>query len=107
MAKAGAFSVLVEGVVERLVDRITEAVAVPTIGIGASAHCDGQILVIDNMLGLTGRVPCFIHRIADMGQKAEDAIAAYFRRRRRQLSERGADLQMNVTVHLSCLSGGM
>ena len=63
--------------VEGLADRITEAVAIPTIGIGASARCDGQILVLDDMLGLTGRVPRFVRRFAELGKDAGDAIAAY------------------------------
>ncbi|WP_295046938.1 3-methyl-2-oxobutanoate hydroxymethyltransferase [uncultured Paracoccus sp.] len=77
VAEAGAFSIVVEGVVEELADRITRAVAIPTIGIGASVRCDGQILVLDDMLGLTGRVPRFVHRFADMGQQADRAIADY------------------------------
>jgi 3-methyl-2-oxobutanoate hydroxymethyltransferase len=77
VAEAGAFSIVVEGVVEALADRITDAVPVPTIGIGASARCDGQILVLDDMLGMTGRVPRFVHRFADLGRGADDAIAAY------------------------------
>lgn len=77
VAAAGAFSLVVEGVVEGLADRITEAVAIPTIGIGASARCDGQILVLDDMLGLTGRVPRFVRRFAELGKDAGDAIAAY------------------------------
>jgi 3-methyl-2-oxobutanoate hydroxymethyltransferase len=77
VAEAGAFSIVVEGVVEELANRITDAVAVPTIGIGASARCDGQILVLDDMLGLTGRVPRFVRKFADLGAQAEQAIAAY------------------------------
>lgn len=77
VAGAGAFSVVVEGVVEDLAIRMTEAVAVPTIGIGASARCDGQILVLDDMLGLTGRVPRFVRKFADLGPQADQAIADY------------------------------
>ncbi|MTD98675.1 3-methyl-2-oxobutanoate hydroxymethyltransferase [Paracoccus sp. YIM 132242] len=77
VAGAGAFAIVVEGVVEPLADRITETVAVPTIGIGASARCDGQILVLDDMLGLTGRVPRFVRRFADLGAQADRAIADY------------------------------
>jgi 3-methyl-2-oxobutanoate hydroxymethyltransferase len=54
VAEAGAFAIVVEGVIEELANRITDAVAVPTIGIGASARCNGQILVLEDMLGLTG-----------------------------------------------------
>src|SRR3546814_19813298 len=58
--KAGAFAVVLEGVAESLGRRITEALAVPTIGIGASPACDGQILVTEDILGLSGdRIPKF------------------------------------------------
>lgn len=77
VAEAGAFSVVVEGVYEGLADRITKAVAIPTIGIGASARCDGQILVLDDMLGLSGRVPRFVRKFGDLGPRADQAIAAY------------------------------
>ncbi|MGR3247844.1 MAG: 3-methyl-2-oxobutanoate hydroxymethyltransferase [Paracoccus sp. (in: a-proteobacteria)] len=77
VAEAGAFSVVVEGVMEALADRITEAVPIPTIGIGASARCDGQILVLDDMLGLSGRVPRFVRKFGDLGDRADRAIAEY------------------------------
>jgi len=77
VAQAGAFSLVVEGVVEGLADQITEAVAIPTIGIGASARCDGQILVLDDVLGLSGRVPRFVRAFGDLGPRASNAIAAY------------------------------
>lgn len=77
VAEAGAFSVVVEGVTEALADRIIDAVAIPTIGIGASARCDGQILVLDDMLGLSGRVPRFVRKFGDLGTGAEQAIADY------------------------------
>ena len=77
VAQAGAISIVVEGVVEALAQRITEAVAVPTIGIGASACCDGQILVLDDMLGLTSRAPRFVRRFADLGTQVDQAIAEY------------------------------
>lgn len=77
VADAGAFAIVVEGVVEDLAIRITEAIPVPTIGIGASARCDGQILVLDDMLGLSGRVPRFVRRFADLGAQADQAIADY------------------------------
>jgi 3-methyl-2-oxobutanoate hydroxymethyltransferase len=64
-AEAGAFAIVVEGVAEGLAREITEAVAVPTIGIGASAGCDGQILVTDDMLGLFDWTPKFVRRYAD------------------------------------------
>lgn len=77
VTEAGAFSVVVEGVMEELADRITQAIDAPTIGIGASARCDGQILVLDDMLGLSGRVPRFVHKFGDLGPRASDAIASY------------------------------
>ena len=77
MAEAGAFAIVVEGVVEPLAVRMTESVAVPTIGIGASARCDGQILVLDDMLGLSARVPRFVRRFADLGAQTDRAIAHY------------------------------
>lgn len=77
VTEAGAFSVVVEGVMEELADRITQAIDTPTIGIGASARCDGQILVLDDMLGLSGRVPRFVHKFGDLGPRASDAIVSY------------------------------
>ncbi|KAB0680122.1 3-methyl-2-oxobutanoate hydroxymethyltransferase [Aureimonas leprariae] len=77
VAEAGAFAVVLEGVVEPLAEKITEAVAVPTIGIGASAACDGQILVLEDMLGLSPRVPRFVKRFGNLGETADAAIAAY------------------------------
>lgn len=77
VADAGAFSIVVEGVMETLADRITEAVPVPTIGIGASKRCDGQILVLDDMLGLSGRVPRFVRKFGNLGPHSEEAIAVY------------------------------
>lgn len=77
VAEAGAFALVIEGVTQALADRITDSVTIPTIGIGASARCDGQILVLDDMLGLTGRVPRFVRRFGDLAADAEAAIAAY------------------------------
>ena len=78
VADAGAFSVVLEKVPERLADEITARLAIPTIGIGASAGCDGQILVVDDMLGLfTAFKPKFAKRYATLGADADKAIAAY------------------------------
>ncbi|WP_410216784.1 3-methyl-2-oxobutanoate hydroxymethyltransferase [Paracoccus sp. (in: a-proteobacteria)] len=77
VAEAGAFSVVIEGVMEALADRITNSLTVPTIGIGASARCDGQILVLDDMLGLSGRVPRFVRTFGDLAARADQAVADY------------------------------
>jgi 3-methyl-2-oxobutanoate hydroxymethyltransferase len=77
VADAGAFSVVVEAVAEPLARRITAEVAIPTIGIGASATCDGQILVLEDMLGLSPRVPKFVKRFGDLGPSIEAAVKSY------------------------------
>ena len=75
---AGAFSVVLEKVPVGLAGRISAALSVPTIGIGAGVDCDGQVLVLDDMLGLfTDFRPKFVKRYAELGQGAEAAIAAY------------------------------
>jgi 3-methyl-2-oxobutanoate hydroxymethyltransferase len=77
VADAGAFAVVIEAVAEPLGRRISEAIAIPTIGIGASAACDGQILVLEDMLGLSPWVPKFVKRYGDLGPGIEAAIATY------------------------------
>ena len=78
IADAGVFSLVVEGVVEPLAKEITNAVAVPTIGIGASALCDGQVLVTEDMLGLFNEfTPSFVKRFADLGLAVAKAAEAY------------------------------
>jgi 3-methyl-2-oxobutanoate hydroxymethyltransferase len=80
VSDAGAFSVVLEKVPEVLARQITEEIAIPTIGIGASSACDGQILVIDDMLGLFGDFrPKFVKRYAELGETASMAVAAYAR----------------------------
>ena len=75
---AGAFSVVLEKVPQGLAGRITAALTIPTIGIGAGAACDGQVLVVDDMLGLfTEFRPKFVKRYAELGALASDAIASY------------------------------
>ena len=76
-AAAGAFAIVVEGVAEAMGAEITAAVEVPTIGIGASAACDGQILVVDDMLGLFDWTPRFVRRYADLRGEIGKAAAAY------------------------------
>jgi 3-methyl-2-oxobutanoate hydroxymethyltransferase len=77
VAQAGAFAMVIEAVAEPLGRRITGAVAIPTIGIGASVACDGQILVLEDMLGLSPRVPKFVRRYGDIGPGIEAAVAGY------------------------------
>ncbi len=79
VAEAGAFAVVLEAMAEPLAARITGTIAVPTIGIGASVNCDGQILVMEDMLGLSPRVPRFVKRFGDVGGAIEQAIEAYAR----------------------------
>lgn len=74
---AGAFAIVVEGVAEDLAGEITAAVTAPTIGIGASATCDGQILVTDDMLGLFEWTPKFVRRYADLRAAVSEAAAGY------------------------------
>jgi len=78
IADAGAFSIVIEGTVEEVAREITAAVPVPTIGIGASAACDGQVLVTEDVTGLfTDFTPKFVKRYADLGSQLSDAAAAY------------------------------
>lgn len=78
VASAGAFSLVIEGVAEALARAITGEIAVPTIGIGASAACDGQILVIDDLLGLFQDFkPRFVKRYADIASVVEQAADAF------------------------------
>ncbi|MEL6746862.1 MAG: 3-methyl-2-oxobutanoate hydroxymethyltransferase [Pseudomonadota bacterium] len=77
VSDAGAFAVVVEAVAEPLAELITKAVPIPTIGIGASAACDGQILVMEDMLGLSPRVPKFVREFGRVGEVISGAIADY------------------------------
>ena len=78
VADAGAFSIVLEGLVESLAREITEAVDVPTIGIGASPACDGQVLVTEDLTGLFGDfTPKFVKRYAELGEAIGEAAAAY------------------------------
>ena len=78
VAGAGAFAVVLEKVPDALARAISRDLAVPVIGIGASADCDGQVLVVDDMLGMfTDFRPRFVHRYAELGAEADQAIAAY------------------------------
>lgn len=75
--KAGAFAIVIEGVAHELAAQITEAVTCPTIGIGASPACDGQILVTDDMLGMFDWVPKFVRKYGDLRSEVDKAAAAY------------------------------
>ncbi len=77
VAEAGAFAVVLEGIAEPLAERITQAVNIPTIGIGASHLCDGQILVTDDMLGMFQKTPRFVKRYADMRLDISEGLEAY------------------------------
>jgi 3-methyl-2-oxobutanoate hydroxymethyltransferase len=77
VAEAGAFSVVIEAVAEPLARKLTETIEIPTIGIGASPACDGQVLVMEDMLGLSPRVPKFVKRYGDLGPGIDKAITDY------------------------------
>jgi 3-methyl-2-oxobutanoate hydroxymethyltransferase len=78
IAESGAFCMVIEGTVEPLARELTETVAIPTIGIGASAACDGQILVTDDLLGLfSDFTPTFVKRYAEIGATIERAAVEY------------------------------
>ncbi len=77
LEQAGAFAIVIEGVVEPIAIEVTNAVSCPTIGIGASAQCDGQVLVTDDMLGMFERVPRFVKRFADIAELISTAAATY------------------------------
>jgi 3-methyl-2-oxobutanoate hydroxymethyltransferase len=77
VADAGTFAMVVEGVVEPLGEAVTRAVECPTIGIGASAACDGQVLVTEDMLGLFERTPRFVKRYGDMASFVDEAAQRY------------------------------
>ncbi|OYW44603.1 MAG: 3-methyl-2-oxobutanoate hydroxymethyltransferase [Sphingomonadales bacterium 32-68-7] len=77
LADAGAFAIVVEGVVEPIAVAVTEAVPCPTIGIGASARCDGQVLVTEDLLGMFERVPRFVKRYEDIAALISGAAQRY------------------------------
>ncbi|MEO5971809.1 MAG: 3-methyl-2-oxobutanoate hydroxymethyltransferase [Sphingomicrobium sp.] len=77
VADAGAFCIVVEGVMETIAADVAKAVAPPVIGIGASAECDGQVLVTEDMLGLFERTPRFVKRYDDLATRIGEAAAAF------------------------------
>ncbi len=77
VAEAGAFCIVIEGVAESLAREITETIDAPTIGIGASAACDGQVLVVNDMLGMFDWTPKFVRKYADLRTEIDRAAAAF------------------------------
>ncbi len=77
VAEAGAFAVVLEAMAEPLARKITQDVPIPTIGIGASPECDGQILVMEDMLGLNPNPPRFVREYAQLGKEIENAVRTY------------------------------
>ena len=77
ICQAGAFAIVVEGVIEPLAIEVTKAVSCPTIGIGASAQCDGQVLVTEDMMGMFERVPRFVKRYGEIAGLISSAAASY------------------------------
>jgi 3-methyl-2-oxobutanoate hydroxymethyltransferase len=74
---AGAFAIVIEGVVEPIAIEVTRSVSCPTIGIGASSHCDGQVLVTEDMLGMFERVPKFVKKYEDIAGIIGNTVASY------------------------------
>jgi len=77
VSNSGAFAIIIECVIENLAKLITKSISVPTIGIGASKYCDGQILVIDDMLGLSDYYPKFVKQYANLKNVIEKSIKNY------------------------------
>jgi 3-methyl-2-oxobutanoate hydroxymethyltransferase len=78
VAGAGAFAMVIEGTVESVARAVTQRVPIPTIGIGASPACDGQVLVIDDVIGMfSDFTPKFAHRYAEIGERITEAVSAY------------------------------
>jgi 3-methyl-2-oxobutanoate hydroxymethyltransferase len=100
VADAGAFAVVLECVEPNLAAEITRLISIPTIGIGASPECDGQVLVVHDLVGLTsGRVPKFVHPLAQLREPFREAVEAYIQRTRQTAPEKlhaGGEL---VTSH--------
>lgn len=77
VADAGAFGLVIEGVMEDIAVAVTDSVPIPVIGIGASAHCDGQVLVTEDMLGMFDRVPRFVKRFENIAATISAAAESY------------------------------
>ena len=76
---SGVFAIIIECVVENLAKIITKNISVPTIGIGASKYCDGQILVTDDMIGLSNFYPKFVKKYSNIGKIIENSVKRYCR----------------------------
>ena len=93
VADAGAFCIVVEGVIEAIATEVARSVAPPVIGIGASAECDGQVLVTEDMLGMFERTPRFVKRYDDLAARIGEAARTYADEvRSRSFPDRGPDL---------------
>jgi 3-methyl-2-oxobutanoate hydroxymethyltransferase len=77
IAGAGAFAIVMEGIVEPVARAVTRSIDVPTIGIGASPACDGQILVLEDMLGLSDWTPKFVKKFGSLREHIEAAVSHY------------------------------
>ena len=77
LSSSGAFAVILECVVENLAKKITKEISIPTIGIGASKYCDGQILVIDDLLGLSEYYPKFVKRYSNLRKVIDNSVKEY------------------------------
>jgi len=77
VSDAGAFSVVLEGIVEPLAAEISREIAIPTIGIGGSRECDGQILVLEDMLGYNPKPPKFVKVYGAVGTAIDEAVKSY------------------------------
>ena len=80
VSNSGAFAIVIECVPENLAKKITKNVSIPTIGIGASMHCDGQILVTDDMIGLSDFLPKFVKQYSNLKKVIEKCIKNYSER---------------------------
>ena len=77
LSKSGVFAIVIECVLERLAKKITNSISIPTIGIGASKYCDGQILVTDDMIGMTNFSPKFVKKYSNVRKIIEKSVKKY------------------------------
>jgi len=99
LEEAGAFSMVLEGMTEPLATEITAQLSIPTIGIGASLNCDGQILVTEDMIGLTNITPKFVKEYINIGELIEDAASSYSNEvRNKEFPTKDHTYSMNPTI---------